>query len=750
MMQQLAWITVLSRNASRWSVAWRYLAARRTVKTTGKRVGFVGAVAGLCLSTLLVTPIRAHESDQFTLPPGRRFADLGPHLNQWAYEAIKKGVEQTNARIREAVASDASDARLAELRSSATVTVAVTRAFPSAFTIIENFNHMAQSRKVQQRYPGTLVGYKEQFTNIYENVHFPLDPRQIFRIWHSATIHAYGTYLGTDKLGHFTDMGRHYYHAYQKARSAGQSKAKAIQAAVAVGNEGLFFAEEGALGYLTAGAYSNADMAANYLGFLFYRNLTEPVALGGQTRQPMLARKGGGWQIAPHVSPDSDFFRLFISDHLNEALNPSLFEKGMRDKIHEAIEARRARVLWRYRDEHDQRRPPVWFKNKAQSLRTYFGQPYGHRGTPEQLISVADACYSPTADKAEPTSRTAAGHQPLHQAVLRVDIRAVGRQLQRGADVNALVQSQQGYNAAKGNTPLHLAARDGHLAIAKLLIQAGAAIEARNQRGETALHKAAGQSRMARLLINQGASINAEDQSGQTPLHWSARDRSDTKATDLLVQQGAAVDRRDHRQRAAIHVAAMNGQPDAVDALIAGGAKVQARTRLQLTPLHLAAAENHTTVMRQLIQHGASPKARDVSGWTPLHDAARHGQQAAVQFLLAHNTQVNEPDANGSTALHLAARHDHRAIALKLIDAGAMVNQTNELKRTPLHEAAFSGDPILVRALIEAGARHGIKDNEGKTPRQLAREHAHTRAARLLQQRPTGPRAEAVTSSQSP
>ena len=57
-----------------------------------------------------------------------------------------------------------------------------------------------------QRYPGQVVGFEKQFGNIYQHVHFPLDPRQFFRIWHASKFKAYGTYMGTDKIGHFVDM----------------------------------------------------------------------------------------------------------------------------------------------------------------------------------------------------------------------------------------------------------------------------------------------------------------------------------------------------------------------------------------------------------------------------------------------------------------------------------------------------------------------------------------------------------------
>ena len=47
--------------------------------------------------TLLVSIHRtaiAHETDQYTMPAGREFADLGPYITKYFYEIIEKGVEK--------------------------------------------------------------------------------------------------------------------------------------------------------------------------------------------------------------------------------------------------------------------------------------------------------------------------------------------------------------------------------------------------------------------------------------------------------------------------------------------------------------------------------------------------------------------------------------------------------------------------------------------------------------------------------
>jgi ankyrin repeat protein len=73
------------------------------------------------------------------------------------------------------------------------------------------------------------------------------------------------------------------------------------------------------------------------------------------------------------------------------------------------------------------------------------------------------------------------------------------------------------------STPLHCATWKGHLEVVRLLLDAGANVNAHNENdhwGTTPLHAAAhaNQAAIAQLLIDRGAEINALDRSGKTPL----------------------------------------------------------------------------------------------------------------------------------------------------------------------------------------------------------------------------------------
>lgn len=100
--------------------------------------------------------------------------------------------------------------------------------------------------------------------------------------------------------------------------------------------------------------------------------------------------------------------------------------------------------------------------------------------------------------------------------------------------------------AAPADVALHEAVGHGDVAAARQAIAAGADVRHTNLVGSTLLHTAAwrGDLAMATLLIERGALVNAADtRSGETPLHSAARGNR-AEMVDLLLAHGANADLR--------------------------------------------------------------------------------------------------------------------------------------------------------------------------------------------------------------
>lgn len=364
----------------------------------GRWIAVQAAVAVSVVTALLGSPSRAHEVDQFTVPAGEEFADLGDYWNQMLCDAVHKGVEKANGKIRQAEQipiPQLRQMRLAQLHSPEAVAGEVRRQLPSAIWAIEGLELKLRQGKERARHPNKILCYRAPLLgNIFSYLPLIPDPRQLNRILflRCSTIKIHGTYLGTDKVSHFVSMGYLYYGQYRKAIRTGKTREEALRRAKRMGETGPL-SERGLVGYVPTAVYSNADMVANYTGMKFYISLTDPVRLKGRWCDPMLVRDGRLWKIQPHVRPEGTFLAMFISDHLDEALNPSLYDITMRSPVRAAIKRRSKTLLDWYAGDDPVKRRRAYFDQLLAQYATYYGQDYGHYGRVDDLITIGNTCF---------------------------------------------------------------------------------------------------------------------------------------------------------------------------------------------------------------------------------------------------------------------------------------------------------------------------------------------------------------------
>ncbi|XP_076445839.1 uncharacterized protein LOC143283483 [Babylonia areolata] len=303
--------------------------------------------------------------------------------------------------------------------------------------------------------------------------------------------------------------------------------------------------------------------------------------------------------------------------------------------------------------------------------------------------------------KADVTATTKNGHTALHFACLcsshTASADAIRHLVQAGAAINARNEL--------GETPLQLAAKKGHSDTAERLLHLGADVNVQDKEGCSPLMctTGTGHADTAELLIRHHADVNAQADNGESPLHCAAR-YCYSDVAELLVRHGADVNRQDKEGRSPLTWTVMNGLTDTAGLLIRHGADVNRQSKQGRSLLFLTAMNGHTDIATLLLGHGADVNTQDKEECTPLLSAIRNGHAGTTELLIRHGADVNAQDDLGESPLHSTVLGIHLHIVELLVRHGANVNAQNRWGRTPLMRASLLGRSIIVKILENYGA----------------------------------------------
>lgn len=308
-----------------------------------------------------------------------------------------------------------------------------------------------------------------------------------------------------------------------------------------------------------------------------------------------------------------------------------------------------------------------------------------------------------------------------------------------------------------GLTALHLAARAGDVAIARLLVEHGADLEAGNRgpeapHGGTPLYLAAasGRHEMVRALVAMGARVDGAPVA--RPLRAALVHADHLEVARLLVEAGAevAIFEAVALDDAARVEALLQAAPDLVNARLGGESRDDNPTTD--TPLHLAARKGLAAMARLLVARGGDLSTRNAMGRTAVDQALIWGHADAFRALVALDAipsasliaEVGSVE-RARTMVRLLACVFERDLdgARALLDADPSLARArlptlwpdNPVGGTALHLAAWLDARPFIDLLLEHGADPMIRDQRyGGTPRGWAVENAQDEAAAYLQQ----------------
>jgi hypothetical protein len=342
----------------------------------------------LCFA-LLARSVFSFETDQFNLPL-EQLGDIGDEVSEYTEENVRKAIGKLNAEIRASLAClenrtenptkikcgsiNKEQTKLTVLRSDEAAAREVFKLlgdgiipFTKSGTWLEQHHFRAQPAR-----------FKTDFgKSIYAVV-----PTNYLTI--SPTVNIYGAEFGTDKIAHFFQQGYDYYKIYIRALKSGATPGEATKKAIRWGQ----MTERTYYGTLVSGVYSNADLCANLVGLKFYQGLTNEIEIDGKTRSAILKLENGFWKINDNADLRQILIKPFLTDHLNEALNPSIYIIGLRSVVRKTVK-KRACPQWRARNWNFSQAD---YAKITSDLSDWHGEDYGFKAS-KNFVTIAATCF---------------------------------------------------------------------------------------------------------------------------------------------------------------------------------------------------------------------------------------------------------------------------------------------------------------------------------------------------------------------
>ena len=236
-------------------------------------------------------------------------------------------------------------------------------------------------------------------------------------------------------------------------------------------------------------------------------------------------------------------------------------------------------------------------------------------------------------------------------------------------------------------TPLMLAAREGNVELTRLLVGAGADVNAAAGDGKTALALAIfnGNYEVASFLVDNKADVNKADAQRFTPLFWAVDRRNMETAPNFpwMVTADPLPLIRKMLEAGANPNALVNNTPRA--RMREGSPRI-----VFATALMRAAFAADLELVNLLLAHGANPSIVSRDGETMVSAAA------GLAFIHGY---------------HRGKSPEERLQVVKLfVERGNDVNQADDYGITPLMAAGNYGNVPIIQYLIDVGADLGAHD----------------------------------------
>lgn len=232
------------------------------------------------------------------------------------------------------------------------------------------------------------------------------------------------------------------------------------------------------------------------------------------------------------------------------------------------------------------------------------------------------------------------------------------------------------------------------------------------------------------LLFPLLLTAQSEEEKEAYYLHSAIR-KNDFEKVRQMIEQGADVNAQ-FNGRNALHVALREDSREMVEYLVEAGADVNARRDRGegITTLHYAVRSFSVpySYIRILVNNGADVNAESPDGSLIINNAIRRAGDKnealkIARLLIEQGADLNPEDPDKAPP-RVAIFHRWTDMLKLVLENGADPNKVDSKGTYPIHHAVQKKDVDAVHLLKKHGANLKVKDTDGNTPADIAREKA--------------------------
>lgn len=325
----------------------------------------------------------------------------------------------------------------------------------------------------------------------------------------------------------------------------------------------------------------------------------------------------------------------------------------------------------------------------------------------------------------------AEGYTALHYACQRGHLTVAKSLITNNAPIDA--------PGPRGQTALHLAMQPPpRQSVVMLLIQHKANVNARDATFQTPLHIGASQGNVAmcNYLLNEGAQLDSREVHSKTPLQLAC-EAGHYELVQMLLNQ-SNLNPTNMSFLAAFFAAVEYGHVQIAESFFPRGLKLRELRNDSHKSITIAAKGGGLAMVELMINENCDINARDENGWNALHFSSYYGHYQVIERLISSGVSTDAITSRKETPLLFAVKRDHFAVAERLLrctNVSNLASAEDERNQQPIHHTARTGSVEIFNLLMSNGAKINGENSFGWQPLHIATAYGHfALVQRLLQE----------------